>query len=232
MSREELMPRARGPAAAAALTSPRRRVPTSNPPHERSSSTSAPAPASRRRPASARTSRRCSRAVSRVATSASTSTARTSLPRVHGVPGGGARARRGRLLRRALGREPRSPDMERRAGRGPFEFCAGLVGIGARRAPVRGRARGQRRGGLDRPRCSARSARRSGWLAVGGLVERVRARLERGPGGAPDRLRRRRRAPPRGDRRSSCRRWRSSPSPASSCCSSAAGGARARSTRV
>ena len=39
-----------------------------------------------------------------------------------------------------------------------------------------------------------------GWLAVGGLVERVRARLEPDAGGAAHRLRGRRRAAPRGDR--------------------------------
>ena len=70
-----------------------------------------------------------------------------------------------------------SPDLGGRAGRGSGRDLRGRDRPGARRAAVRGRARRQRPGDwlglVFGPLCAALA-----WLAIGGLVERVRARVE------------------------------------------------------
>ena len=70
-----------------------------------------------------------------------------------------------------------SPDLAGRAGRGPVEILSGLIGIGLGALLFAGALADTGRptwiGLVFGPICAA-----LGWLAIGGLVERVRARLQ------------------------------------------------------
>src|SRR5215212_6792627 len=70
-----------------------------------------------------------------------------------------------------------SPDLERRAGRGPVEIISGLIGIALGTLLFAGALSDNGQplwiGYVFGPLCALLA-----WLAIGGLVERVRARLE------------------------------------------------------